>query len=376
MRILLVEPFFTGSHEAWARGYANQSGHAVRILSLAGAHWKWRMHGGAVTLARRFLEDDFSPDLILATDMLDVSAFLSLTRSRTADVPAAMYFHENQITYPWSPKDRDLLDDRDKHYGFINYVSALACDRVFFNSRYHMDAFFSALPDFLQRFPDHQETASVDRLRAKSSVLPLGFDLFTLDMTADRPRDDRPPAASAQPLILWNHRWEYDKNPEEFFDALRAVRERGLEFEVALLGESYDVIPSCFADAEAQLGDRIVQFGYLEERADYARWLHRADVLPVTSNQDFFGSSVVEAMYCGCFPLLPDRLSFPELVPAELRPSCLYRDFDDLVRRLATAIEHIDRIRKISFRDVALQYDWKRVAPSYDATFSEIAARK
>ena len=38
------------------------------------------MHGGAITLARTFLENAESPDLILSTDMLDLSLFLGSTR--------------------------------------------------------------------------------------------------------------------------------------------------------------------------------------------------------------------------------------------------------------------------------------------------------
>lgn len=36
-----------------------------------------------------------------------------------------------------------------------------------------------------------------------------------------------------------------------------------------------------------------------------ARWLWQSDVLLVTSQQEYFGVSVVEAMHCGCYPLLP-----------------------------------------------------------------------
>ena len=66
------------------------------------------MHGGAVTLARMFMESELQPDLILTTDMLDLTIFLSLTRSRTANIPTAIYFHENQLSYPWSTTDRDV----------------------------------------------------------------------------------------------------------------------------------------------------------------------------------------------------------------------------------------------------------------------------
>ena len=53
MNILIVEPFCTGSHKAWAEGYAQSSKHKVEIISLPGRFWKWRMHGGTVTLAKR-----------------------------------------------------------------------------------------------------------------------------------------------------------------------------------------------------------------------------------------------------------------------------------------------------------------------------------
>ena len=376
MEILLVEPYNTGSHAEWAQGYARHSGHIVRTLGLSGAHWKWRMHGGAVTLARKFLESHHTPDFILATDMLDVTTFLSLTRSRTAGVPAAVYFHENQITYPWSPRDRDPSEERDKHYGFINFVSALACDRVFFNSQYHMEEFLSALPAFLAQFPDHQEAGEIERLRKKSAVLPLGFDFSKLEQGIWGGPPGESKAENRRPLILWNHRWEYDKNPDEFFKALRVLRSRGHDFDIALLGESFEAIPESFANAEDEFGDRIVQFGYVDDRSEYARWLWKADLLPVTSNQEFFGSSVIEAAYCGCFPLLPERLAFPELFPAELRFSCFYRDFDDLVQRLVAAIEQIERMRKISFRNIAERYDWRRVAPMYDGCFSGIVGEK
>ena len=108
MRILLVEPFFTGSHQQWAEGYQKHSQHKVELLTLPGKFWKWRMAAGAVELANRFLEFDFEPDLILATDILDLATFLSLSRKKSFGIPTAIYFHENQITYPWSPTDEDV----------------------------------------------------------------------------------------------------------------------------------------------------------------------------------------------------------------------------------------------------------------------------
>ncbi|NIR52353.1 DUF3524 domain-containing protein, partial [candidate division KSB1 bacterium] len=334
MNILILEPYFTGSHKAWAEGYAHYSGHEVRILSLHGNFWKWRMHGGAVSLARKFYELDFTPDLLLATDMLDLTIFLSLTREKTSSLPVALYFHENQLTYPWSPSDRDVAKNRDKHYGFINYASALAADAVFFNSQYHLQAFLSELPGFLRHFPDQQELETVEQIEAKSRVLPLGLDLERLDAAHLASED------GCRPLILWNHRWEYDKNPGEFFHALEILADKELDFEVAIVGECFSRRPEAFLSAKEKLGDRIVQFGYVKAFADYAAWLWKADILPVTSYQDFFGTSLVEAIYCNCYPILPYRLAYPELVPSELHPRHFYNDFEELVHKLETAIRN------------------------------------
>ena len=98
MRIWLLNPFDGGSHAQWARGYADSSEYHVRIFALPGRYWKWRMHGAALTLAEQCLAQATKPDLILATDMLDLSTFCGLTRRRLSGVPVVLYMHENQLT--------------------------------------------------------------------------------------------------------------------------------------------------------------------------------------------------------------------------------------------------------------------------------------
>ncbi len=364
MNILIIEPYYTGSHAAWAEGFAKHSTHNIEILSLEGRYWKWRMHGGAVTLAKKFMAGNYDPHLILATDMLDLTTFLSLTRARTASIPTAIYFHENQLSYPWSPDDRDVIHKRDKHYGFINYSSALTADAVFFNSGYHLESFLRELRLLLKNFPDYNELETVETIRAKSSILPLGLDLKRLDQC--KPQKNKDNSTCQAPLILWNHRWEYDKNPKDFFKALNILKGKGIGFKVALLGENFRKRPKEFAEAKNQLGDRIVQYGYAKDFSDYAEWLWQADIMPVTSNQDFFGGSVVEAMYCNCFPILPKRLAYPEHIPAEEHERFFYSDFNDLVERLEMAIKDIDHIRNQKVNGFVNRYDWGNMIPFYD----------
>ena len=96
MNILIVEPYYTGSHKQWAEGYKKHSNHKIKIISMKGQFWKWRMHGGAVTLAKSYIELNWKPDVIFCSDMLDLSTFLSLTRKEKKNIPVAIYFHENQ----------------------------------------------------------------------------------------------------------------------------------------------------------------------------------------------------------------------------------------------------------------------------------------
>ena len=369
LRILLVEPYLTGSHKTWAEGLRRHSRHHVDILSLPGRHWKWRMHGGAVTLARAFLAQEQRPDLIIATDMLDLTTFLALTRPHTGEIPVALYVHENQFAYPWSPEDPDPGSGRDRHYGFLNFTSALAADRVLFNSAFNRDSFLTGARQLLQKMPDQRETASVDTVATKAEVLPLGLALSAFDEHRPTPEPDPGP-----PLILWNHRWEHDKNPEAFFRILTDLAAEGRDFRLAVLGAPSSNPPPTFDTARRQLADRIVAFGYADSFAAYARWLWAADLLPATSRHDFFGISVMEALYCRTRPLLPRRMAYPELLPASWAEHCLYDDEEELYRRLAERLDHGAEAGDMltDLAATAGAYDWPRMAPRYDQTLAKI----
>jgi glycosyltransferase involved in cell wall biosynthesis len=365
MNIWLIEPYYAGSHRAWADGYQSHSRHQVRLLTLPGRFWKWRMQGGAVTLARRAETLSEEPDLLLASDMLNVPAFLALGSDRMAQAPVALYFHENQLTYPLPSGEK-----RDLHYGFINFVSALRAEALYFNSSYHLDTFFDELPRLLKHFPDFNELWAVDALHAKAQVLPLGLDLARLD--AHRP--EHTPTGPAQ--ILWNHRWEYDKDPETFFRAIYALAGEGVEFTLVLLGESFRNKPAEFLEARQRLGERIVHFGFAEDAATYGRLLWQADIVVSTAKHEFFGVSIVEACYCGCLPVLPKALSYPELIPTSVHEMCLYDGFDGLVAILRRAIDRIGETRALSLRPHMAQFDWGRMAPHYDRLMQEAVARR
>lgn len=365
LKIALIEPFFSGSHQRWAEELQRHSRHQIDLITLPGRSWKWRMHGAAVTLANELLSRETQYDLILGTDMLDFAVFLSLVRRRYARTPTAVYFHENQLCYPWSPRDADVKKARDLHYAFINYTTALAADQVYYNSQYHRDAFFEALPKFLDRYPDYQNKSTLRCIDEKSQALPLGMDLKAFDTF--KPQT---PSENEVPLLLWNHRWEYDKNPKGFCQILFALAQRGVNFEVALLGDRFEEEPEYFAHARKKLGKRIISYGRADTFEDYARWLWKADILPVTSRQDFFGGSVVEAIYCGCHPILPHRLAYPDHVDIEQHPELYYDSDEEAVDTLATLIESGNWRKPSELAAAMARYDWTNCIERYDEAFA------
>ncbi len=377
MKILLVSPYHGGSHAAWARGFQKYSSHEIVMLTLPDRFWKWRMHGGAVTLARRFMADEAGlPDVVLATDMLDLSTFAALTRRKLSQISLVLYMHENQLTYPLpangeSGPMRRQLGERDQHYAFVNYASMMTADLVLFNSQYHFDSFFNALPNFLKHFPEFNELGTIEVLQQKSEVMAVGVDLGRLETG-----DLRLETKTRPPLIVWNQRWEYDKNPMAFFAALFELAEEGVPFRLALCGQQYGKRPSSFDTALSRLSEQIIHVGYAD-LALYRNLLWEAAVTISTAHHEFFGISILEAIGCQTFPILPNRLSYPELIPAPYHRQCLYDSHSGLLQRLRWALAHPVAASEIAgeLATAVQKYDWSTVQPQYDARLVDLVSQ-
>ena len=366
MEILVIEPYLTASHKHWAYLLQKHLPFRVNILSLPGRHWKWRMHYGALQLAQLLGEKSWSPDVIIASEMMDLALFKSAMPA-LGGTPILLYWHEHQIGYPASKADQDVDLQRDHHYGFINFSSAWVADRLIFNSYYHQKDFFTRLPPFLKQFPDSISDHDLRSIKAKSTVIEPGIDATKLKMHRSR-------SSSDEPIILWNHRWEYDKNPDLFFQVLTKMKSRQVAFKLVLLGPMPAKLPTYLEEARHLFADDILQFGYLPSFESYCKWLWKADVVISTSIQEFWGISVAEALFCECLPLLPNRLSFPDLLPAELHDRYLYQDEDDLAAKLMnllTATQNWKEDIPALTRHVR-QYDMRRLLPRYLKLFGEV----
>lgn len=366
MHILWLDPFHGGSHAAIAQGYAQHSQHQITLLTMPiTGGWRWRMRGAAVSLARQLADLQPAPDLLITTDMLDLPTLLGLARrSLPADLPVVLYMHENQLTYPL-PTGRS----RDLSYAWSNYTSALAADAVLFNSHFHRTSFLAALPELPSRYHDYHELDLIESLADKSYVCYPGIDLARHEQHAPAPAPD----PSLPPIILWNSRWDYDKQPEQFFAALEALEAQGVAFRLIMAGDYVDPQAERFAAARRRWAHCTVHWGYAADAASYSRLLHQADLVVSTAAQEFFGISVLEAIFCGCVPVLPHRLSYPELLPPAYHAHCLYHTSADLVLRLRTTLEQISTMRDWGWRELALPYAWPQAAPRFDALLEQVA---
>lgn len=365
MRGLFVEPFYGGSHRTFLDGLIACAGHEIVPITLPEGEWRRRMRRGAqeLAMAAREVPGDF--DYLVASDMLDLPAFLALTRPRFQDRPVMLYMHENQFTYP-----RIRGTKLNSWFGQINYLSACAADVVAFNSEYHRTEFLAAL-DAISRTPNNWLIPeAIGAIRAKSIVLPIGVDLRSLDLQ----HGNRQSEIENRKLVLWNHRWEFDKAPETFARVIRRLCDAGIEFDLAIAGDPGDNPSPDLHELRRTLGERVVQFGHVPTREAYARLLWRADIVVSTSRHEFFGVSTVEALYCGCFPVVPARHNYPALIPGAFHDRCLWENEEHCFALIEAAIA-APTAETGELRDHVAGYDWSRVGVTWRDALRRLAER-
>lgn len=361
LSVLLVEPWFGGSHRQWAEGYAAASQHQIDIVSLPASAWRWRLRAGAAALAQaieEFVVDVGRPDVVLVSGLVDVAQLLGFTRRSLGDVPVVVMQHESQLLYP-AP-----TGNVDGEAALRNWQSWLAADLVLFNSDHHRTSLVSALGSFLRNQPEPDQVPMLEEVIGRFETMPIGLELEWLDETPA----NRTPLDPAGPVVLWPHRWEPDKAPEVFLGALRTLRASGRRVRLVLAGEPGPSESAARTAIREEFDEWIVAVGPFD-RHTYQRHLRRSDIVVSCAEHEFFGVGVAEALAAGAEPVLPHRLAYPELIDEPWRSQALYPD-RTFGSALAAAVDRVsdpDRSIDDGLARSMARFSWSVIGPRLDA---------
>ena len=355
---VFVEPFYGGSHKQMIDILRKAvPEHQSVVVTLPPKKWHWSMLASSVHLAATIPHVNAASGTLFVSSMVNLAEILALRQTDDlASMRKVLYFHENQLAYPSSPGNQVRPD---WGFGWNQIVSAQAADIVLFNSLYNMESFLQNVPSFLRSVPKSMRPASIaDAIKEKSRVLH-----FPIVQSIGAP--PRSAKTTSSPLhILWNHRWEHDKNADAFFAALEKLIVAGCDFIVSVLGEQFSEEPPCFERAKQMLGNRIAHWGW-QERAKYAQIIESADVAVSTALHEFYGVSMLEAALGGCFLLVPNRLSYQHMYPAE----CKYATPNQLFKKLKDFCQRPLRLRKradeLASSNAFAKYTWSHLKPAY-----------
>ncbi|MBU0945903.1 MAG: DUF3524 domain-containing protein [Proteobacteria bacterium] len=354
-RILILEPYYGGSHKIFLQGLQRTVTADYILLTLPARKWKMRMQLSAPWFVKQLNllpERERFFDTVLCSSFVDVALLRALLATVCGWNHKALfctYFHENQFAYPNQFADKSM-----QQFAFINFTTALATDRCAFNSQFNRETFLAGIQAYLKKAADMELDDCIGRIREKSVVLYPGMDYSSVDRVEKKKREPGPP------VIVWNHRWEHDKGPDLFFNALSLLQEKGVAFRLVVLGQSFTKVPHSFVQAREQLAKEIIHFGYTESKDRYGQLLSMGDIVISTARHEFYGIAVLEAIRAGCYPLLPAALSYPELYD----DAFLYGP-GELAGRLEELLVQPVRLGDDVVYTLTRRFEWERCREQY-----------
>uniref|UniRef100_A0A8C3U3C8 tRNA-queuosine alpha-mannosyltransferase n=1 Tax=Catharus ustulatus TaxID=91951 RepID=A0A8C3U3C8_CATUS len=329
MSVLLIEPFYGGSHKQLMDLLQEELQEDCVLCTLPAKKWHWKARTSALYFMQT-VPTSSNYRILFASSVLNLAELAAL-RPDLGKLKKVLYFHENQLAYPVQK-----CQERDFQYGYNQILSCLVADVVVFNSAFNMESFLKSIGKFMKLIPDHRPKDLEKIIRPKCQVLyfPVRF-----------------PDVSR----------EHDKDPETFFKVLMKLKEQDLPFQVSVLGETFSEIPDIFSEAREVLGSSVLHWGYLPSKDDYFRALCTADVVVSTAKHEFFGVAMIEAVHCGCYPLCPKALVYPEIFPAEY----LYSTPEQLFKRLQNFCKRPDIVRRHLYKGDTAGFSWAALGSKF-----------
>ncbi|MBB6523731.1 tRNA-queuosine alpha-mannosyltransferase domain-containing protein [Pseudoteredinibacter isoporae] len=382
-KALLLSAYDAQSHRYWRKQICQGLDQwQWSELCLPPRYFSWRQRGNSLSWAfkeRETLTQEY--DFLLATSMVDLSALRGFV-PELAQLPTVVYFHENQFAYPQNAQQLSSIEPQ-----LTSVYSALCADKILFNSLFNLNSFLAGARALLKAMPDQVPKGLMDRLSAKAEVLPV-----PIASQSDRELMTAPLGQKSHCLrILWNHRWEYDKGPERLLAAIERLdqqlksmaKEARPDIRWLILGQSFRKVPGEFTKIERILRAddspmALEAWGYESSVEAYHSHLGSADIVLSTAEHDFQGLAILEAHAAACYPLLPQRLVYPEWFQESIcYPSSTIEEeaqglADEVLRLAALKAEQGD-LPKVHSR---VDFNWSSLGPSYQACFDSLLGNR
>jgi hypothetical protein len=127
-------------------------------------------------------------------------------------------------------------------------------------------------------------------------------------------------------IVLFPHRLAPEKQPEQF-DLLKMM-----------YSKKYSHFPRWFKTKDVA-----------KTKAEYHWWLAKSKVAVSCALQETYGLAMIEAVNNGCFPVAPNRLSYPET----LGGFTLYNNLDEAVELIHEGLTKPHTIKKVKTKDIS-----------------------
>ncbi|XP_058695505.1 glycosyltransferase-like domain-containing protein 1 isoform X10 [Poecile atricapillus] len=388
MSVLLIEPFYGGSHKQLMDLLQEELQEDCVLCTLPAKKWHWKARTSALYFMQT-VPTSSNYRILFASSVLNLPELAAL-RPDLGKLKKVLYFHENQLAYPVQK-----CQERDFQYGYNQILSWFMPEHKLARLEKVIGVKRNGDSYQLEGLPGQQESRAV--MKTSDAHLESGLCEPQPGLcTTQHEGLPSPPAAPVQaeapestnpcqgedkqcltfnlsnilsgldyqqrPLhIAWPHRWEHDKDPETFFKVLMKLKEQDLPFHVSVLGETFSEIPDIFSEAREVLGSSVLHWGYLPSKDDYFRALCMADVVVSTAKHEFFGVAMIEAVHCGCYPLCPKALVYPEIFPAEY----LYSTPEQLLKRLQNFCKRPDIVRKHLYKGETAGFSWAALGSKF-----------
>ena len=204
------------------------------------------------------------------------------------------------------------------------------CDEIFVGSMFHKN-------DFARKRLRY--TGMEDKVRVTGNPFSSSDILRECDVVPES-------IYSREKVIVFSHRWDKEKRPDVAIDILNGLYAVRQDFKVVLTsGRIKQAMPE-LESGTAKFPYR-VRWGL--SKKDYYQQLAKSRIVFSTAEAENFGYCVTEAMVLGCTPVLPNRLSYPEIVD---NMEYLYNTTTEAITMLSRCLD-----QPVNFAASASKYD-------------------